>query len=151
MFWKWHRSIKKRTAREKITLLLLQYLLNLIHFKKSLLSLSIRNISNKFLSDICVSQSLSRKPLMNWPSSSREELIHFDHFAINCPWKRAWSFIWTNINSIHNKCVENCKVDLEGRIFKSCQNDHIILPLEKNWPSGSWEMIFNSYQYILTI
>ena len=42
----------------------------------------------------------------NWPSGSGEEdflisSMFFRYFVIISPWKRAWPFIWTNLNPLH--------------------------------------------------
>ena len=51
----------------------------------------------------------------NWPTGSVEEdfkilSMYFRYFDINSPWKRAWPFIWTNLNSIHPRmhCAKFC-------------------------------------------
>ena len=63
----------------------------------------------------------------NWPSGSGEEDIlissmYFRYFEIISPWKRAGSFIWTNLNPLH------------PRMFCAKFN--------WNWPSGSEEEEF---------
>ena len=60
----------------------------------------------------------------NWPSSSGEEdflisSMYFHYFVIIYPWKRAGSFIWTNLNPLHPKML--------------CTK------FGWNWPSGSGE------------
>ena len=49
----------------------------------------------------------------NWPSGSGEEyfeipLMYFPYLVIISPWKRAWPFIWTNLNPLHSRmlCAE---------------------------------------------
>ena len=44
----------------------------------------------------------------SWISSSREEdllkfSMYFCYFVIITPWKRAWPFIWTNLNPLHQR------------------------------------------------
>ena len=46
----------------------------------------------------------------NWPSGSWEIFfkicsISFYYFAIISPWRRAWLFIWTNLNPLHPRML----------------------------------------------
>ena len=79
----------------------------------------------------------------NWLSGSGEEdflilSMYFRYFIIISPWKRAGSFIWTNLNPYTQGCfvpslVENGSVVLEKKIFKSCQLIFIIFQLSPLW------------------
>ena len=60
----------------------------------------------------------------NWPSGSREEdfknsSMYFCYFVIISHWKRAITFLWTNLNPLHSRML----YDKFGW----------------NWPGGSWE------------
>ena len=60
----------------------------------------------------------------NWPSGSAESdflisSMYFLYYVIISPWKRAWPFIWTNLNPLHPRML--------------CAK------FGWNWPSGSGE------------
>ena len=66
----------------------------------------------------------------NWSSGFGEDFynlsLYFGYFVIISPWKKAEPFIWTNLNSLHQKrfvpsLVEIDPVVLEKKIFKICQ------------------------------
>ena len=64
--------------------------------------------------------------------------MYFRYFKIISPWKRAGSFIWTNLNPLHPKklvpsLVENGSVVLEKKIFKFHQ---CIFTISKLFPFG---------------
>ena len=64
----------------------------------------------------------------NWLSGSGEEdflilSMYFCYFVIISPWKRAWPFIWTNLNPLHPRML--------------CAK------FGWNWPSGSGEEVEN--------
>ena len=63
----------------------------------------------------------------NWPSGSGEEeflisSMYFRYFVIISLWKKAWTFILTNLNLLHPRML--------------CAK------FGWNWPSGSWEEDF---------
>ena len=65
---------------------------------------------------------------LSWPSDSGEEdflkmPLIFNKFMIISPWKRAWPFIWTNLNPLYSRML--------------CAK------FGWNWPSGSWEEVEN--------
>ena len=78
-----------------------------------------------------------------WLSGSGEEedfwilSMYFRYFVIICPWKRAGSFIWTNLNSLHPRlhCDKFGWKWLSGRRFLNFVNVfslfHNYLPLEE--------------------
>ena len=35
----------------------------------------------------------------------KKKIIYFDHSTIISPWKKAWSFIWINLTSLHKKML----------------------------------------------
>ena len=49
--------------------------------------------------------------------------IYFCYFLIISPWKRAWHFIWRNLNPLHQRML--------------------YAKFSWNWPSGSWEEVEN--------
>ena len=78
------------------------------------------------------SRLLCAKFSWNKPSGSRGEdfnlTMYFRYFVIISPWKRAWPFIWRNLNSLYSR---------------KCLFDWF-------WPSGS-EKIFEFRRYIFAI
>ena len=81
----------------------------------------------------------------NWPRGSGEKdfqvlTMYIPYFVIIFPWKRAWPFIWTNLNSLHPRklCVKvgwNWPMVLEKNIFE-------ILPMYVYLPLGGWTISF---------
>ena len=71
----------------------------------------------------------------NWLSGSGEDFLissmYFHYFVIISPWKRAGSFIWTNLNPHH------------PRMF--CAK------FDRNWHSDSWELDFKVRQCLFAI
>ena len=65
-------------------------------------------------------------PLRNWPSGSGEEDFlfklssNFNYFSIISPFGRAWPFMWTNLNPLHQ--------------------EKLYAELGSNWPSDSGEV-----------
>ena len=78
----------------------------------------------------------------NWLSGSGEEFFLFFkiYFVIISPWKKAWLFIWTNLNSLYPMdalCQVWSKfgpVVLEKKIFKYFHYFLIITPWKRAWP-----------------
>ena len=62
------------------------------------------------------------KPFSSWEEIFWVSSTYFCYFVISSPWKRAWFFIWTNLNAFTQGCIAPSMVEIgqvvpEKKIF----------------------------------
>ena len=110
---------------------------------------------------------------LNPGAITQDCFVYFPYFVVISPWKRAWPFIWMNLNPFHQRmlCVKvgwNWLIGSREEDLKILSISLIYLPLEKglalhsnklnllylrmlsakfvwNWPIGSREDIFKNF------